>query len=133
MGKARDGECEIDVVHAAPVVAAKAALPGEHDLQRAADAFAALSHPTRLKILKALEGRELCVCDVSQVLSMSVSATSHQLRELRTLGAVEYRAEGKMAYYSIRDMFWSRLADSVLARFATSERKPIKQKAAKRA
>lgn len=80
---------------------------------RAGDAFQALSHPSRLRVLEALRGRELCVCDLSEVLGLSMSATSQVLRELRTLGAVRYRAQGRLAYYSLGDRFWSRLAVSV--------------------
>lgn len=77
-------------------------LPEEGRIRAAAALYAALSDPTRLKILLALSRGELCVCDVSHVVGLSVSAVSHQLRTLRNLGAVNYRADGKMAFYSLR-------------------------------
>jgi len=72
-----------------------------------------LAHPGRLRVLHALEGRELCVCDLAHVLGISFSGTSQQLKELRRIGAVDYRAQGKLAYYRIGDRFWLELAESV--------------------
>lgn len=115
-GSVQKGVCEVKKVHASQVEEAKRALPPARAVERAADAFKTLGHPSRLRLLKALEGRELCVCDIAAVLGLSMSATSQMLRELRYLGAVEYRAEGKMAYYTVADRFWCDLADSVLER-----------------
>jgi DNA-binding transcriptional ArsR family regulator len=78
-----------------------------------ADALKVLAHPGRLRVLQALEGRELCVCDLAHVLGISFSGTSQQLRELRRLGAVDFRAQGKLAYYRIGDPFWLNLAATV--------------------
>ena len=117
----QEGVCEIDKTDPSAVSAAKAALPKEKTLQRTAEAFKALAHPNRLRILKALDGRELCVCDLSQVSGLSMSGTSQQLRDLNKLGAVEYRTAGKFAYYSISDPFWLDLADSVIERFGVVE------------
>ena len=79
----------------------KEALPGETDVRAVAVLYGALADPTRLKILYALSKGELCVCDVSHVVGLSVSATSHQLRTLRNLNLVSYRNDGRMAYYSL--------------------------------
>ena len=46
---------------------------------------------------------EMCVCDLSQLLGMSVSAVSHQLRILRQAQLVRYRREGKTVFYSLAD------------------------------
>lgn len=81
-----------------------AMLPDEL-VQEVADIFKALSHPTRVRVLRALATEELCVCDLAQVLSLSVSATSHQLRALRVMRLVRFRMHGKLAYYSLRDPF----------------------------
>ncbi len=72
-------------------------------IQALAGIFKAVSDPTRMKILLSLEEGELCVCDVSQVLGMSLSAVSHQLRVLRNLRLVKYRNAGRMAFYSLED------------------------------
>lgn len=113
---AQEGDCEVTYVHPERVKAARASLPATKSVERAADAFRTLGHPSRLRLLIALEGRELCVCDIAAVLGLSMSATSQMLRELRILGAVEHRAEGKMAFYTVADRFWIDLAESVLDR-----------------
>ena len=65
--------------------------------------FKALADPTRLRIVQALILEELCVCDISAAIDVSISATSHQLRLLRNLRIVKNRKEGKMVFYSIND------------------------------
>ena len=67
--------------------------------------FKALGDPTRLKILRGLGEGELCVCDLSELLELSVSAVSHQLRKLRDLRLVDFRMEGRFAHYRIADPF----------------------------
>lgn len=114
--RASEGVCEIDCVDPTTVAAARRSLPTEAVLRSAANVFKTLGNPGRLRILKALEGRELCVCDISGVLGLSMSGTSQQLRELRNLGAIEYRVDGKLVYYTLADTFWLKLAESVLDR-----------------
>ena len=79
-------------------------LPDEF-VNEVAETFKVLAHPTRIRILRALAKEELCVCDLAQVLGMTVSAASHQLRALRGMRLVRYRMDGKLAYYSLRDPF----------------------------
>lgn len=119
-----EGVCEVDVFDRRTIAAARADLPPAATLERAAEAFQALSHPGRLRILKALSGRELCVCDISEVLGASMSGTSQQLRELRRIGALQYRVAGKLAYYTVADPFWVRLADTVLEQIEPSAAVP---------
>lgn len=107
------GLCEVDCVDGPRAAEARAALPPEDETRGVADALKVLSHPGRLRVLAALEGRELCVCDLAHVLGISFSGTSQQLKELRRLGAVEFRAQGKLAYYRIGDRFWLELAGKV--------------------
>ncbi|MFW5985475.1 MAG: ArsR/SmtB family transcription factor [Halanaerobiaceae bacterium] len=71
--------------------------------RRLADTFKVLSTPTRIKIINALANKELCVCDISELLDMSQSAISHQLKKLRELKLVKYRKEGRSVYYSLDD------------------------------
>jgi len=113
----REGMCEIDKVDPSAVAGALEALPPDKVLQRTAEALKTLAHPNRLRIVKALQGRELCVCDLSQITGLSMSGTSQQLRDLNRLGAVEYRTAGKFAYYSISDPYWLQIAESVIMRF----------------
>ena len=68
-----------------------------------ADLFKTIADPTRIKILYALKEQELCVCDLSELLGMSDSAISHQLRVLRNNNLVKFRKEGRSAFYSLDD------------------------------
>jgi DNA-binding transcriptional ArsR family regulator len=65
--------------------------------------FKILSGETRIKILLALSGAQLCVCDLVEVLDMTASAISHQLKELRQARLVKSQREGKSVYYSLQD------------------------------
>ena len=65
--------------------------------------FKALSDETRTKILYLLAEGELCVCDLADILDMTLPAISHHLRLLRTMRLVKYRRQGKQAYYSLDD------------------------------
>jgi len=65
--------------------------------------FRSLADETRLKIVYALCKEELCVCDLASLAGCSVASASHHLRLLYNLGLVNYRKEGKFAYYSVTD------------------------------
>jgi len=65
--------------------------------------FGAFSDNTRARMLLALLESELCVCDLSKALGMSLSAVSHQLRLLRGLRLVKHRRQGKLIFYSLSD------------------------------
>ncbi|MEW5876369.1 MAG: metalloregulator ArsR/SmtB family transcription factor [Candidatus Zixiibacteriota bacterium] len=78
-------------------------MPSSAQVDHLAGVFQCLGNPTRVRMLHALFIGELCVCDLAQILNVSVSAVSHQLRLLRALRLVKYRRDGKMAYYSIDD------------------------------
>lgn len=68
-----------------------------------AELFKALGDYTRVRILFALSVSELCVCALAEVLDMSQSAISHQLRLLRAARLVKYRKEGKNVFYALDD------------------------------
>jgi ArsR family transcriptional regulator, lead/cadmium/zinc/bismuth-responsive transcriptional repressor len=68
-----------------------------------AELFKVLGDPTRAKIIHCLQNSELCVCDIAEMLNMTHSAVSHQLRVLRASRLVKYRREGRMVYYSLND------------------------------
>ncbi|SDI19966.1 DNA-binding transcriptional regulator, ArsR family [Desulfosporosinus hippei DSM 8344] len=68
-----------------------------------AELFKTLGDPTRVRIMDVLAKNEFCVCDLAELLELSQSATSHQLRVLRSNHLVKYRREGKMVYYSLDD------------------------------
>lgn len=97
------GSCRADAVDAGAVAIAVAALSGEDLARRTTSVFSALSDPTRLRILEGLSSGELCVCDISQVVGVSQSGISHQLRLLRDRGLVDFRRDGQRAVYRLAD------------------------------
>jgi len=96
-------ECSTRVIHPEAVRAGKAKIPPDQDLEAMGSFFKVLGNPTRLRILHALLGAELCVCDLGETLDMSVSAVSHQLSVLKRARVVRHRREGKVVYYSLSD------------------------------
>ncbi len=98
-----DDVCQVQCFNAERVERVKSRMSPEVSISDLAAIFKVLSDPTRVKIIQALAMEELCVCDIAQLLGMSQSAVSHQLRLLRTAKLVKYRKEGKMAYYSLVD------------------------------
>ena len=78
-------------------------MPTQQEMDDAAELFKVFGDPTRLKLLAALLAQEMCVCDLSDLLGISQSAVSHQLRLLRTSRLVKNRREGKSVYYSLDD------------------------------
>lgn len=75
----------------------------EADVEALADIFQLLASPTRLRIVEALVGGELCVCDISAVVGVSPSAVSHHLRQMRQMRLVRYAKRGRMAFYRLDD------------------------------
>jgi DNA-binding transcriptional ArsR family regulator len=71
--------------------------------QRMAEFFSFLGDPNRLRILSLLAKQELCVCDLAESLSMSESAVSHQLRNLRAMRLVGYQKRGRKVFYHLAD------------------------------
>lgn len=78
-------------------------MPPEEDLQDLAEFFRVFGDPTRLKILYVLKCAEMCVLDIANLLSMTQSAISHQLRVLKQMDLVKNRREGKTIFYSLAD------------------------------
>ena len=78
-------------------------MPDEESLYDLAELFKVFGDTTRIRILYALFESELCVCDIAQVLGMTQSAISHQLRVLKQARLVRSRREGKQIYYFLAD------------------------------
>ena len=95
--------CKIICFNKAKVNGIKKAMPLHEKLNNLTEVFDAISDNTRIKIILALKDGELCVCDISHVLGLSLSAVSHQLRILRGLRFVKYRNDGRMVFYSLAD------------------------------
>ena len=76
---------------------------GARTVEALADTFRVLGDPTRVRILDALSGGELCVCDIASLAGISESAASHQLRLLRGMRLVRPRRAGRLVYYAVDD------------------------------
>ena len=78
-------------------------MPDEELLYDLADLFKVFSDTTRIKILYALMGRELCVADISEETGSTQSAVSHQLRTLKSARLVKFQRDGRNVLYSLAD------------------------------
>ncbi len=65
--------------------------------------FKVLADETRLRILKLLEVREMCVCEIMVALDLTQPTASHHLGLLENEGLIKDRKEGKWVFYSIAD------------------------------
>src|SRR5208283_2517625 len=105
--------CSSTVIHPEAVIAGRGMLPRQDELEGMEQFFKVLGDSTRLRILHALLVGELCVCDLSETLSMSVSAVSHQLSVLKSARLVRNRRDGKVVYYSLSDDHVTSLLESM--------------------
>ena len=81
----------------------KEKMPEEETLYDLAELFKVFGDSTRMRILCALFESELSVSEISELLEMSQSAISHQLRVLKQAMLVKNRRDGKIIYYSLAD------------------------------
>ena len=102
MGKS-EITCDCEVIHSEVVEKLKKVLPQDELIFELADFYKIFGDTTRVRILYALDKAELCVCDISALLNMTISAVSHQLKILRDSNLVSTRREGKVVYYSLAD------------------------------
>jgi DNA-binding transcriptional ArsR family regulator len=74
------------------------------NLDEVAARLAILANPTRLRMFYLMaELREVCVCDLADILGFSVSAVSQHLAKFKALGLVRTRREAQTLYYSLSD------------------------------
>ncbi len=95
--------CELIHVHEDIIKKVDRTMPDDETLYDLADLFRIFADSTRIKILYVLFESEMCVCDIAQLLGMTQSAISHQLRSLKQSKLVKYRREGKTVFYSLAD------------------------------
>ena len=95
--------CEYLCVHEETVARLLKALPPDETLYDLAELFKVFGDSTRIKILYALMGRELCVADIAEATETSQSAVSHQLRTLKQSHLVKFRRDGRNILYSLAD------------------------------
>ena len=65
--------------------------------------FKALSDETRLRMLNILTAQECCVCEVMQVLGISQTRASRNLKILEEAGFLKSRREGTWIHYSLNE------------------------------
>ena len=95
--------CECCEIHTECVDCVKAKMLNDNIFMNLSELFKVFGDQTRIRILYALFTKELCVCDIAEVLGMSQSSISHQLRVLKSARLVKYRKDGKVVYYSLDD------------------------------
>lgn len=103
MDKTNDTACECNTVHEDVVKKVQGEMLANKEFDYMGELFKSFGDPTRLKILFALSKEELCVHDIANLLDMSQSAISHQLRVLRNVRLVKNNKVGKTVYYSLDD------------------------------
>ena len=95
--------CGFLCVHEQTVARVLRDMPDDETLYDLAELFKVFGDSTRIRILYALFEAELCVCDIAQLLGLTQSAVSHQLRVLKGSRLVRPRREGKTVFYSLAD------------------------------
>ena len=78
-------------------------MPDEDTLYDLTELFRIFGDSTRIRILYVLFEAEMCVCDIANLLGMTQSAISHQLRVLKQTKLVKSRRAGKTVFYSLAD------------------------------
>lgn len=95
--------CDHTEVHEDLLKIVEETMPDETTLYDLAELFKVFGDSTRIRILFVLFEAEVCVCDLAQVLNMTQSAISHQLKILKQSKLVKSRREGKSIFYSLAD------------------------------
>ena len=95
--------CEDNCIHIDRLEKVREKLPDVDELYDLAELFKVFGDSTRIRILYVLFQSELCVCDLAEVLGMTQSAVSHQLKILKQAKLVTGRREGKSVFYELAD------------------------------
>ena len=103
VGSVPEKDSEFMHAHEAAVERVRDIMPGEETLFRLSELFRVFGDSTRIRILYGLFASEMCVCDIAQLLGMTVSAISHQLRVLKAADLVRSRRDGKTVFYALAD------------------------------
>lgn len=95
--------CDCHPIDEELVAKTKQALPENKTFDKIAEFFSIIGDRTRCKILFALKESPMCVCDLANVLSMTKSSVSHQLRKMKDASVVKCERIGKQVFYSLDD------------------------------
>ena len=98
-----EDRCGVRCIHREQIAAAREDGLPRGEIEAMAGLFKAMGDGNRLRILWALNRREMCVCDLAALLESSESAVSHQLRLLRQMALVRHRRHGQVLYYRLND------------------------------
>ena len=93
--------CLINCKSKSKIEEAKKLIEYDGDIIEISEKLKLLGNSTRLKIIFALKYGELCVCEISEIIELSIPATSQQLKMLRQANILRSRSEGKTVYYSL--------------------------------
>lgn len=110
----QEDRCSCRLIHKDRVAAARQSALTDEENARVTQLFKAFADATRLRIIRALDQGEMCVCDLAAFLGVSESAVSHQLRLLRQLHLVANRRTGSILYYRLDDDHISRMVQLAL-------------------
>ena len=95
--------CDNEEEHEVRVAEAKQNMPSDESIAEMGARFKVISEPSRLKILLALAGGELCVDHITEAVGGNQSAVSHQLKILKDNKIVKGRRQGQKMLYSVSD------------------------------
>ena len=95
--------CEDTCIHNDILNEVISSLPSDEDLCDLSELFKVFGDSTRIRILFVLFEAEVCVCDLAEILHMTQSAVSHQLKILKQSKLVSARRDGKSVFYSLAD------------------------------
>lgn len=102
MGK-NEFVCDCNIIHQESVDEVQKKMPNAETFLELSNFFKILGDYTRIKILFALDQKEMCVCDIANLLGMTKSSISHQLSTLRKNKIVKCRKVAKQVYYTLDD------------------------------
>ncbi|HEX2865875.1 MAG TPA: metalloregulator ArsR/SmtB family transcription factor [Ignavibacteriales bacterium] len=84
-------------------------------IEEKAKLFKALSDPNRLRILKMLQAKKLCVCEITEILDLATSTVSEHLRVLESAGFILGEKDGKWVNYMINPRCSDQVVASILS------------------
>src|SRR5574344_1960569 len=96
-------ECDCNILHNEILEKVKKEMPNTEQIFELADFFKIFGDSTRANIICALDKNTMCICDIANLLDMTKSEISHQLKILRDNNIVKYKKKGKEIFYSLAD------------------------------
>ncbi|MFI3329562.1 MAG: metalloregulator ArsR/SmtB family transcription factor [bacterium] len=104
-------KCDCAIIHHNQVENVRNNIFNDEKIIKLSNLYKVFSDQTRLNILLALEIETLCVCDIANVLNMTKSAVSHQLKILRENNLIKFDKKGKSCYYFLADEHVKKIID----------------------